>query len=42
VRELIMSPGGISVGPPLTQFQGVLTGVPAYLGGGKGGSIPPH
>jgi circadian clock protein KaiC len=39
VRELIMSENGISVGPPLSEFQGVLTGVPAYLGGGKGGSL---
>ena len=39
VRELIMAPGGISVGPPLSEFQGVLTGVPAYLGGGKGGLL---
>lgn len=40
VRELIMSPEGLSVGPPLNEFQGVLTGVPNYLGGGHGGSNP--
>jgi len=39
VRELSMSPGGLVVGPPLDNFQGVLTGVPAYLGGGKGGLL---
>ena len=38
VRELTMSAGGVHVGPPLTDFQGVLTGVPAYLGGERGGS----
>ena len=36
VRELTMSEHGIAVGPPLTEFQGVLTGVPTYLGGGSG------
>ena len=39
VRELTMSTGGVHVGPPLSDFQGVLTGVPAYLGGGRGGSM---
>ena len=39
VRELSMSKGGVTVGPPLTDFQGVLTGVPAYLGGGRGGAL---
>jgi circadian clock protein KaiC len=39
VRELLMSKGGVSVGPPLADFQGVLTGVPSYLGGGRGGSL---
>ncbi len=39
VRELVMSPGGVRVGPPLTDFQGVLTGVPSYLGGGRGGAL---
>ena len=32
IRELKMD-NGISVGQPLKEFQGVLTGVPAYLGG---------
>ena len=39
VRELKMSPGGVRIGPPLHDFQGVLTGVPSYLGGGKGGAV---
>jgi circadian clock protein KaiC len=40
VRELSMTTGGVKVGPSLADFQGVLTGVPAYLGGDKGGSSP--
>ena len=39
VRELSMTAGGVRIGPPLTEFQGVLTGVPSYLGGGRGGSV---
>ena len=39
VRELTFSPGGVTVGPPLSDFQGVLTGVPAYVGGERGGSL---
>jgi circadian clock protein KaiC len=39
VRELGMSKDGVSVGPPLTDFQGVLTGVPSYLGGNRGGAL---
>lgn len=35
VRELTMQSDGVTVGPPLTEFQGVLTGVPSYLGGGR-------
>lgn len=33
IRELRMSPDGITVGEPLSEFHGVLTGVPTY---GKG------
>ena len=40
VRELSMTAQGVRVGPPLSDFQGVLTGVPAYLGGAKGGMVP--
>jgi circadian clock protein KaiC len=32
IRELEITSKGIRVGPPLTQFQGILTGVPAYDG----------
>ncbi len=32
VRELEMKDGRICIGPPLTEFQGVLTGVPKFLG----------
>jgi len=39
VRELEMTPRGVRVGPPLEEFQGVLTGVPAYLGGQRGGAL---
>jgi circadian clock protein KaiC len=34
IREIQLSSGaGIEIGPPLDQFEGVLTGVPRYLGG---------
>jgi circadian clock protein KaiC len=39
VRELTMTRGGVQVGAPLTEFQGVLTGVPSYLGAEKGGAL---
>jgi circadian clock protein KaiC len=32
VRELTLTADGVKVGPPLTEFQGVLTGVPSFLG----------
>ena len=32
IRELRIGNGGIMVGPPLHEFQGVLRGVPTYLG----------
>jgi circadian clock protein KaiC len=35
VRELSMSAKGVTIGAPLDDFQGVLTGVPSYLGGGR-------
>ena len=34
IRDLTIGPSGIRVGPPLTGFQGVLTGTPTYLGEG--------
>ena len=33
VRELRMTEKGIVLGEPLTEFQGVLTGVPRFVGG---------
>jgi len=33
IRELTLGQGGVRVGAPLSQFLGVLTGVPRYLGG---------
>ena len=33
IREFRLSPSGVFVGPPLSAFQGVLTGVPTYIGG---------
>lgn len=30
IRDLALSPKGISVGPPLEEFHGVLTGIPTY------------
>jgi circadian clock protein KaiC len=32
IRELRFSDRGINIGEPLTEFRGVMTGVPAYLG----------
>ncbi|HEX6705139.1 MAG TPA: ATPase domain-containing protein [Albitalea sp.] len=32
IRAFEIRQGGVSVGPPLEQFQGVLTGVPTYVG----------
>ena len=32
IRELRMHASGITLGEPLTQFHGVLTGVPSFVG----------
>jgi hypothetical protein len=32
IREYRLEPGGITVGPPILRFQGVLTGVPTLVG----------
>ena len=32
IRECRVAHGGLRVGPPLQEFQGVLTGVPRYVG----------
>jgi circadian clock protein KaiC len=31
IREYRIGPGGLVLGEPLTQFRGVLTGVPEYV-----------
>ena len=33
IRQISMSREGIKVGPPLVQFEGVMTGVPRFMGG---------
>jgi len=33
IREFQISDRGITIGPPLEEFQGVLRGVPTYIGG---------
>ena len=35
IRELKISHQGISIGPALKEFQGVLRGVPTYVGGSE-------
>jgi len=35
IRELQLQRGGVRLGPPLTGFQGVLTGVPTHVGSGR-------
>jgi circadian clock protein KaiC len=37
IRELTLGPHGLGVGEPLTQFRGVLTGLPTYEGDGTHG-----
>jgi len=32
IREFQLSPHGVRVGQPLTQFNGILTGTPTYVG----------
>ena len=38
IRELTMTPSGVSVGEPLRDFAGVLTGVPHPVGAGRPGN----
>jgi circadian clock protein KaiC len=33
IREFRLTGQGVKIGPPLTEFQGILTGVPDYRGG---------
>jgi circadian clock protein KaiC len=35
IRELRLTPGQIEIGAPLNQFEGILTGVPRFLGDAK-------
>jgi circadian clock protein KaiC len=35
IREYLMGPSGIKVGPPLTEFSGILTGSPSYTGAAR-------
>jgi circadian clock protein KaiC len=34
IREFQLSSAGLTVGPPLTDFSGIFTGTPTYLGTG--------
>jgi circadian clock protein KaiC len=38
LRELVMMEKGIRLGPPLAEFEGVLTGVPRAVGGSPSGA----
>jgi circadian clock protein KaiC len=38
IREFHIGAGGLSMGAPVTGFQGVLRGVPVLVGGGQGGT----
>jgi circadian clock protein KaiC len=42
IREFRIDGGGITVGPPLEQFQGVMSGIPSYFGEIKSILGPPH
>jgi circadian clock protein KaiC len=42
IRELRLSSGGITVGKPLSEFHGVLTGVPSYSGSATAGDLLPR
>ena len=35
IREFQLTSEGLKVGPPLTQFSGILTGTPTYVGDPK-------
>ena len=35
IREFQLTSEGLKVGPPLTEFSGILTGTPTYVGGPK-------
>jgi circadian clock protein KaiC len=40
IRELQLRPGRIVVGEPLIDFQGVMSGIPQFIG--AGGQLMPH
>jgi circadian clock protein KaiC len=40
IREFVIDAGGLRLGPPLTEFQGVLTGVPTYVGEDGSAGVP--
>jgi circadian clock protein KaiC len=42
IRELTLASGGITLGPPLRDFQGVLTGTPTYRGPNRTSEGPGH
>src|SRR5205814_5102279 len=39
IREFRLTSDGVKTGPPLTESQGIVTGVPAYPG--EAGTLPP-
>ena len=39
MREYKIEPGGLVIGEPLREFQGVLTGTPALVGGAEPGLV---
>jgi circadian clock protein KaiC len=41
IRELKIRSGNVSVGPPLTGFSGILTGIPVRVPDGNGGQFDP-
>lgn len=40
IRELALGPNGVRVGPPLSRFRGILSGVPQYEPGSDGELLP--
>ena len=40
IRELRLRPGSIVVGEPLVEFQGIMTGIPQFIG--SGGKLMPN
>ena len=42
IRQITIQRGGVVVGEPLNEFEGILTGIPKYLGGTQEGPEPVH